>query len=129
MDENGSFRHHLVASFNMFQSMGLNSKEQKIMIPMFQNKRYKNISRLQHDQYSFETTNLPGNSRHLVAPTPPIQKKTQKSHNIVGTRLVGFPSWSPSSGVVSFLVHLLRSKPTAVTDPWHHEDLCWLVIL
>ena len=23
MDENGSFRHHLVASFNMFQSMGL----------------------------------------------------------------------------------------------------------
>ena len=59
----------------------------------------------------------------------PSQKKHNKSHNIVGTRLVGFPSWSPSFGVVSFLVHLLRSKPTTVTDPWHHEDLCWLVIL
>lgn len=63
---------------------------------------------------------------HQLHPSP---KKTQKSHNIVGTRLVGFPSWSPSSGVVLFLVHLLRSKPTTVTDPWHHEDLCWLVIL
>ena len=92
MDENGSFRHHLVASFNMFQSMGLNSKEQKIMIPMFQNKRYKNISRLQHEQYSFETTNLPGNSRHLVAPTPPIPKKNTKitQHRRNTTRRISF---------------------------------------